>query len=375
MNAAGLLATLIWLGPPTLPDAPARDQAERADAKDLALSWSGPSECLGADARARVIERLGVLAPELSIAAARGSALVKVRARVEPAPASGWSVGLEIDGPQGPETRTFVAESCAVAIDATALVLAVAVDPVEIAARIDWRAKGSLPAPKPKPGPKPEPEPEPEPKPKPKPKPKPEPEPEPEPPSSTETSSALLVNLPSSSEDVEPVSLRARVGLALVGGGGYGPVQGGSAALGLRVAVLGARWRWALRGIWLPPVQPTLGERGRARVDGFMIATGGCGVPHAGPVEFPLCGAVEGGAVRAVALEPIQNPQLATQPYLGLALGPGLAWAPIERLALGIGVEATIPLVSGGFALDDQPVLDNAPVGVRALAGVELRLP
>lgn len=56
-------------------------------------------------------------------------------------------------------------------------------------------------------------------------------------------------------------------------------------------------------------------------------------------------------------------------------LGPGLSWAPIDRLALELHVEALVPLVSGGFALDDEPMLDNLPAGVRALAGVEVRLP
>jgi hypothetical protein len=315
-----------------------------------------------------MVERLRVLSPGLSIgevreigemAEAETPALVTVHVTIDRRADLQWTVGLQLDGPQGREHRTFVAESCAVAIDATALVLAVAVDPVEVAVWFEREQQPDAPS-----------------------------TPESDPlDSSYPPALAPLTELAETQErdSAQPELMlgsssstradnrwRGRLAVAFLGGGGYGPLLAGSATLMGRLALIGSGWRWDLRGAWLLPLRPALGDRGRARVDGFLVGTRGCGLLSAGPVEFPLCAGLEAGAVRARALDPIQNPETASQPYLGLLLGPGLSWAPINRLALGLEVEALIPLVFGGFALDGLPVLDNIPVGVRALASVEV---
>ena len=329
---------------------------------DLHVRWAGSPECEGGPG---VVERLELLAPELSVAQAepslaQGEALVIATATIERGPGLQWSVDLDLEGPLGTEHRAFVAESCSVAIDATAVVLAVAIDPGAVAARINWE------------------------------QPEPEPEPEPEPPrrappaapsdfaGTTEDPSLNVVfddDLRSEPARITPQRQQVRFGLAALAGGGYGPLRAGSAAVVARVAVFGSRWRAQLVGAWLPPTRPSLSDAGRARVDGFLIGAQGCGVLRAGPIEFPVCAGVEAGAVRAQALVPIQNPETASQPYAGITLGPGLSWAPVQRVALGLELHAVIPLVSGGFALDGQPALGTTPVGVRALAGVEIRLP
>jgi hypothetical protein len=341
-----------------LAGAPGAEQA----LPDVRIHWDGSVECEGEQL---VIERLGELSPELTIAPtpstgeAETPALVTVHVTVEQRPDLHWSVGMQLDGPQGREHRSFVAESCAVAIDATALVVAVAVDPVAVAVGLE-RARVQQPV-----------------------------APSASEPTPAPASEATIIPTPTQDErddslddlvldnsppDDADARWRGRFGIAILGGGGYGPLRAGSATLMGRVALIGPRWRVDVRGAWLPPLRPALGDRGRARVDGFMIGARGCGLLFAGPVEFPLCAGLEAGAIRARALDPIQNPESASQPYLGLLLGPGLSWAPIDRLALGVEVEALIPLLFGGFALDGQPVLDNLPVGVRALASVELVL-
>ncbi|WP_106090942.1 hypothetical protein [Enhygromyxa salina] len=333
-------------------------------AHDLQVRWAGAPECQGGQ---RMIERLEVLAPELSVARAETSALVTATVIIERDPRRQWSVRLELDGPLGVERRTFVAESCAVAIDATALVLAVAIDPVAVAARINEEAHA------PEPRPKPEPEPQFEPAP-----PLPARSEGPDAPAvavEDEWDPGTLVISDARADRPPEQSGRVRFGIAALAGGGYGPMQAGSATVMGRLAVIGQRWRVELRGAWLPPLRPPLNDRGRARVDGFTVGALGCNLFHAGPVEFPLCAGIEAGAVRARALEPIQNPEMATQPIVEVVLGPGLSWAPTERVALGLEVQALIPFVFGGFALDNQTALDTAPVGIRALAGVEIRLP
>ena len=74
---------------------------------------------------------------------------------------------------------------------------------------------------------------------------------------------------------------------------------------------------------------------------------------------------------KAVGLD---NASSATQPLVQLELGAGLAWAPLERLAIGVELEALGQLVAGGFATNGSAVVANIPVGVRGLASVELRL-
>ena len=56
-------------------------------------------------------------------------------------------------------------------------------------------------------------------------------------------------------------------------------------------------------------------------------------------------------------------------------LGPGLTWTPVPRVGIGVEVEALVPIVARAMALSGLTVVDKFPVGVRALVGVELRLP
>ncbi len=339
-------------------EAPPIDPPRPSSTGDLAVMWSGPPDC---DARDQLVERLAELAPAL-VVAHDGQAPVTVQARVEATPASQWSVDLEIVGPEGQQTRSFVAESCTVAAHATALVIAVTIDPVAVVTELERSepAPAAEPAPRPDPGPTSAISPDPAP---------------------AETSSTLLIDLPSPDDEL-PTRPRvgARVALGVLGGGGYGPISTPTAMLALRFAVFGEHWRWSVRGAWLPPVTASIGEttdgvRERARIDGVLVATRGCGLLHAAPVEFPLCGGIEGGAIRAEALPPIQNATTGTQPYLGLELGGGLIWTPISRLGVGLELDGLVPFLSGGFNLDGPSVLRNLPIGVRALAGIEVRLP
>jgi hypothetical protein len=337
----GLVASLLALGPPPLPD----DSLDR-DVEQLAvgLRWSGPTECAGWDP---LHERLAELLPELAV---RDEGAVAVGVSLS-AVTEGWAVVVEVGSELGVDRREFVAESCAVAIHASALVIAVALDPIAVAHELQ-----RLRTPEPEPEPETEPEPE------------PEPELDPEP-----SVSYTLEPRLDAPGDRKRQELRA--GLAALGGGGYGPLQSGSGLLMARVALIGRAWRAELGGAWLPGIVHDLGDARRVRVDGWLLGGRGCGVPKRNTLEFPLCVGIEAAAVRGAALEPIASRITATQPWVAAEAGPGLYWAPRPRLALGLEVAAVVPFVTGGFALDGQRVLGFAPVGVRALAGIELRLP
>lgn len=236
-----------------LADGPAADEGPAAQ-HDVRLHWQG-GECEGQRA---VIERLGVLNPDLSITAADVPARLRVDALIERDQDGQWATSLTLASSHGRERRTFVAESCAVAIDATALVLAVAIDPVEVAVWIDEQravdpqhreppspsdpAEWTLEA-------------------------TPEPEPEPSPAElEFESWTAELTLAAAQADDVER-SWSGRFGLAVLGGGGFGPLRAGSASVMARLAVIGPRWRADLRGGYLPPLSVPLADRGRARVE------------------------------------------------------------------------------------------------------------
>jgi hypothetical protein len=346
----GLVASLLALGPPSLPD----DSLDR-DVEQLAvgLRWDGPPECAGWDP---LHERLTELLPELAV---RDEGAVAVGVSLS-AVTEGFTVVVEVGSELGVDRREFVAESCAVAIGASALVIAVALDPIAVAHELERLRQE----------PEPEPEPEPDPGPEPEPDPGPETEPEPE----LEPSVSFTLE-PRSDAPGDRKRRELRAGLAALGGGGYGPLQSGSGLLMARIALLGRAWRAELRGAWLPGIVHDLGDARRVRVDGWLLGGRGCGVLERNTLEFPLCVGIEAGAVRGAAFEPIANRNTGTQPWVAAEVGPGLHWVPRPRLALGLEVAAVVPFVTGGFALDGQRVLGFAPVGVRVLAGIELRLP
>lgn len=366
-----LAAAGLWsLGPPILPPEP-EPEPEPSEVLQLEIRGEGAGACpVGADLPAR----LGVLLPTLEVEVTpepRGGgpgpvAIIDVAA--PPDPGASWEVDLVLTSPLGEHDRRLEAESCPVVVDALALLIAVAFDPVSAANQIDAARRA-----------KPEPEPELEPGPE------RGPEPELEPDRSLETEPVArprvtAEDLPpwrSSSADArgrgDDAALRA--GLGALAGGGYGPLASGSAALVPRFALFGEGWRWELRGAWLPPLVRDVGGDRQLRFDGWWLGTRGCWVPTPGPVELPLCAGVEAGSIRGEALAPVLNARSGSQPWVALELGPGLSWSPRPRLAVGVEASVPVPLAQAGFALDEEPVLRYAPAGVRVLGGIELRLP
>ena len=61
-------------------------------------------------------------------------------------------------------------------------------------------------------------------------------------------------------------------------------------------------------------------------------------------------------------------------PWLAIDLAPGLVWAPIRNVAIGLTVEPWVALVRRRFEIDNQGVIWRPlPVGVRVLVGIEAR--
>ncbi|PRQ09105.1 hypothetical protein [Enhygromyxa salina] len=112
--------------------------------------------------------------------------------------------------------------------------------------------------------------------------------------------------------------------------------------------------------------------------NGWFIAGRGCFVPAVGArerIELPICGGGELGQVRGRGVDELPVVDEASLLWVALALGQGLWFSPIERLAVGLDVQLAVPLQRGSFSVETAEIQQIAPVSVRGLVGVELRLP
>jgi hypothetical protein len=101
----------------------------------------------------------------------------------------------------------------------------------------------------------------------------------------------------------------------------------------------------------------------------------GCFTPGTPRVEVPLCGGFEVGAMwgRGVGLA---DPKTAIVPWGAFVLGSGLAFVVHRLVALRIDIEGVVPVRRARFVVEDRGAVHRpAPVGARAGAAVELRLP
>ena len=149
-------------------------------------------------------------------------------------------------------------------------------------------------------------------------------------------------------------------------GGTAGVAIGGQFGRG-RVEVVG---RYAFPQRTDVDEEPDAGAR-------FMIGSAiarGCGVFYAGRVEFPMCGGVELGAVRASGVG-VMDARVAHRLWAGFNVGPSLA-VVFGAFALTLGVEATTLFRRPRFEIRGAGAIHRlGPVHGRALAGLELRWP
>lgn len=299
----------------------------------LELDWRAPPDCVTPSELLTRVELL--LGRPLQL---DGDPNIDLRAEIVRDEAE-LLLHLEFRQPTARE-REFRANSCAELLDAAAVVLAVMIDPLASLNELP-------PAPS-------ETEPEPEPKPPREPAPEPEPEPKPNPPAVTQLG-----------------------GLVRLGGGVLVPslpgVAGGpTLALGLRrralrVELVGAYWA-------SQPARHTAMPELGARISLGTVATRVCGVPRVGPVEFPLCGAVELGGMRGVAFG---TPDAVARalPWVAIQAGGAASFGFARMLALWVGVDVVAPITRPGFSIDGLGSLHRTPaLGFAAILGIEAHL-
>lgn len=308
------------------------------------LTWEAPSECPD---EAQLRKRIAELAPD----PAGGEGVMLVDATVVQGP-DRFAVRIVTDFAGHRDERTVESETCTDLGDATALVVAVALQP----GGIDSGAAAS-----------------------PKVVPRPPVLPEPQLPvdsvqPQTTRSSVTVVAEPGrqpptgtrlSHRSSVPQGVHLRIA-PLLEYGGLPSVGGGTA---MAVGLLWPRWRAELFGLYLFP-QPQTFDRTRSL---FQLGAAGGRACHrlfAGPVEFPICLGIEAGALRAQTR--------GQQPGTALSLG----WlAPSARAGVAVGGKRVGFFAAGELAVStliprilvgEESVFDSRAVSLRAFAGLEV---
>lgn len=317
-------------------------------AEAVSLRWEAPPGCPEVSAVRRALA--GYLGQEPAREVGAG---VQAVARVT-AGEDGYRLSLRTETASGVTTRETTAEDCVVLVDATALIVAIAVDPTTVLGR------GDEPA---------EPKPPPTPRTEPPPGLTPEPTPEPEVPEVR----------PFGGGEPPPVDpRRVRFGLRVGGGIDGGVFPGPAGGLRLVGAVLGARWRAELSGdYWFP--RTAIAEAGiGGRISGGLGGVRGCGVPGIDRVglEFPVCGGLEAGLLRGDPVgDRVDAPETSRQPWLAADASAALVWVPRRFLALFVQAELVVPIIRAGFAVGDVEVHRAGSIAGRGLLGLEARFP
>jgi hypothetical protein len=310
-----------------------------------AVQWQAPAGCPeGAVVERRVEELLGRVPAEHELHAV---GVVHV--------GPPWRLELETTIGGRRQQRALEADDCMAVAEAAALILAVSVDPLGVtrgpaggAERAGGREREGLPEAPARP--------------------------------------AVEVS-PSTGSGRGPVAAperqRVRPGLRLrVGAGGEaGAVPGGTGGVRLGLAVDGERAFLQVEGSYWIDRFAVLRDgppRSGAWVGLGIFAVQG-GVRLGGPrVGVPLSAGLEAGGLRTRA-EGLAGGRDVTLPWIAGVVGAGVQWSLSRRVALWGAVEGVLPLTRlrvrvGRTGEDDVVLHEPAVVGVRALAGISIRI-
>jgi hypothetical protein len=319
--AAGIAAALVAVV--VAPDA-------RAQSAAFAVSWDAPgADCPDeAYVRGAVQRLLGGDAP--------GAAHVDTHARVERVAGGTWRVRLTTLREGATGERVIESSSCKSLADATALIVALAIDPQRVATN---QAAAAAPAPAPAPAPGPAPGPAPTPAPGPA-------------PVSSFARSAAFAAL---SGDLGTLPQPA-----------YGVLLGGALLLRYeRAEAYGAFWPSQHAR---SPVSPVAGG------DVFLAGGGlrGCWVPLSSALSLAACAGLELGVLHGQGTD-IRTPRSADGIWFAATALGRVSWSFAPRWALFLDASLAVPFLRDEFQLDQQTIHKAAAVEGRASVGPELR--
>lgn len=331
-------------------------------AEAVALTWEAPARCPDA---AAVRQSLATYLGEGPTAEA-GAGVRAVATVIEDG--GRLRLSLRTETTSGVTTRETVADDCAVLVDATALIVAIAVDPTTVLARgelgkaaeaeaVEAAAEAAaVETVEP-----------------------PEDETVEEPVSDPVVTSEPIEAVEPSEDDASPrAEPLARFGMRVAGGIDGGTLPGIAGGVRLTGAAIGRGWRAELRGdYWLPRTATAtdgIGGRIGLGVGGLR----GCGVPAIARVglELPLCAGFEAGILRGDPVgDRVANPATAREPWVAVDASAGLAWVPRRFIAVVLQAELVVPITRAGFVVGDVEVYRVDAVAGRGLLGLEVRLP
>jgi hypothetical protein len=263
-----------------------------------------------------------------------------------------WTLRLTTEVGGRVQQRSLDADSCDALAKATAIVVAVAIDPVGAAHEVRSAERIATPTRAPAVEP--------------------------------DVAPAVVVVAPERGR-VEPVAggrrgarPPVRIHLGIGGGVAIGAVPrvsgGPVAAFGLTAG----RLRAELRGAWWAP---RVGRNGgaSARIQLGTIGVVVCGEPGPARARFPICAGIESGAMRARGVD-VPNAQTAHLPWVAAVVGAGVRGWVHPRIGLRADVEVGVPIavdrvVVGPPTAEEPLIVHQSPrVGARGVVGVEFRL-
>ncbi len=170
---------------------------------------------------------------------------------------------------------------------------------------------------------------------------------------------------------------RLHVDLRAQGAAGISVLPTTVAAVSLMAGLAGHAWRVELGGTVWTPAETTVAAVGGGRFWQWTVDVRGCGVLRPGPLEVPLCGGVDVGAVNGQGID-LESTLSATALRLAASGGAALVWRPaaLRRVGLWIGGDALLALVRARFSAFPAAdgLLHHTPrIGGRAGAGIEVR--
>lgn len=242
---------------------------------------------------------------------------------------------LDLQLPTGALHKRIEADKCEVLASATALVMAVMLDPTAVVETVD---KPEAPPPIPETAP-----------------PKPAPTPPP------------------------PVPKKRRVQgiVRVLAAGSFGALPRFGGAFGGSIGARIGRARVEATAFGELPQRATQSQQrdAGAELDLWTVGARGCFAPAVKRVDFPLCAGVEGGQMRARGFG-LQLQRRAAAPWLAFPFGGAVMWAPVPAFAFGGGVDGWVAATQPAFEIEDLGALHTARrAGVRIHAGIEVRFP
>jgi len=251
-----------------------------------------------------------------------------------------WLVTLETESKTTSGHRTIEAATCQGLANATALIVALMIDPDAVAARSGKAQVDARP---------------------------------PEPPAPSAPASAEAREAPGA-PGARATSVLA--GAAVAGNAGVLPSP--DVGVGVSVGVLHPGWRVEVRADYGPRRVPSdsltdpPGAHGRFS---FLAGTlAGCGTFTQPRIELGPCASLEVGAVRGQGVGATQTASQ-TSPWVGLGAGVFAAIRANARLYFPVHADAVFPLWRPTYVFQNvpTPIFQSWSVGLRLTAGVELR--